>query len=133
MEALHEIDAFYPNATFILNLRPIHNWLRSVNNWNDMRERIVRCNISSLPQGVGLFDDELVRWYEEHVVMIKTFVQEHASHRLVTVDIESDNAGKVLHAFGHGFCIRIILVPHLSDLAVAILLKNGLSFRFRGP
>ena len=97
MEALHEIDAFYPNATLILNLRPIHNWLRSVNNWNDMRERIVRCNISSLPQGVGLFDDELVRWYEEHVEMIKTFVQEHASHRLVTVDIESDNAGKVLH------------------------------------
>ena len=97
IDALQQLHQYYPNATFLLNLRQPKHWLQSVKRWNNMRSRLVKCNISSLPTGVGSKDIDMINWYTEHVQMISKFVQQHRSHRLVEVDIESATAGKFLN------------------------------------
>ena len=96
IDALQKLDEYYPTAFFILNIRDPHRWLQAVNRWNNMRDRLVGCNISSLPAGVGAEDSQMIKWYTDHISMIMNFVQRHRTHKLVVIDIESDTAGPFL-------------------------------------
>jgi len=102
---LNELHAAYPNATFILNLRPVENWIRSVSKWSGDKRRtsggylrhvLTTCDLPGFPSGVGKTDDELRSFYEGHSERIRDFVKLHPSHSLVEVNIESKDAGSFL-------------------------------------
>lgn len=107
---LDEIHAAYPNATFILNLRPVEKWIRSVSKWTGDRRRsgtgylrqvLTRCDFPGLPAGKGGDDADLEAFYNGHSDRVREFVRRHPSHKLVEVNIEEADAAKVMEeAFG---------------------------------
>ena len=77
------------------------HWLDSINRWWGLRNRMVKCNVTGLPAGVGKRDEDMIRWYNEHNERIREFVVQFPSHRLIEVDIEDRHAGRDLErAFG---------------------------------
>ena len=108
---LEEIHASYPNATFILNTRPVDNWIKSIGNWNPtpnradrgyLRRVLAQCDLGpAFGPGVGATDEELKRFYLAHSEHIRGFAKQHPSHALVEVDIEDDSTGDVMQdSFG---------------------------------
>ena len=103
---LDEIHAAYPNSTFILNMRPVENWIRSISKWkptpNRMAEKgylrrvLAKCDLPAFSSGVGETDEELALFYNAHSDRIRSFVRKYNSHALVEIDIESDSAGRKL-------------------------------------
>ena len=102
---LQEIHDAYPNATFILNLRPVENWIRSISKWAGdkrrtsggyLRQVLAMCDLPGFPSGVGKTDDELRAFYENHSNRIRSFVERNPSHALVEVSIEAEKAGRFL-------------------------------------
>ena len=97
VEALDAIHAEFPNATFILNTRNVNDWIKSVDHWSNLRERLGKCDISGLPAGKGApgpqGDAELTSFWWEHISRVRTFVQMHPSHKLVEVAIDTPGAG----------------------------------------
>ena len=45
LDELHELD---PNSTFVFNFRPIRDWIRSVSNFNQMRQRFAAFSVPGL-------------------------------------------------------------------------------------
>jgi hypothetical protein len=87
---LDEIHKDAPNATFLLNFRPIQDWIRSVENWQDMKRRLTLCNIPGFPRGVGSEAGELAQWWCSHVTHVRKFVEQYPSHVLVELDLYDD-------------------------------------------
>ena len=107
---LQEIHDAYPNATFILNIRPTEKWIASISKWTGdsrraeqgyLRQVFTKCEFPGFPSGTGATDEELKLFYEGHTKRVKDFVRNHPSHTLVEVHIEDPNSAKVLEdAFG---------------------------------
>ena len=107
---LEEIHAAYPEATFVLNVRPTDHWVRSVGRWNGaegrtgdgyLRRVLTECDLPGLPPGAGSRDGELASFYEGHSRRVREFAALHPGHALVEVDVEATDAGRVLEeAFG---------------------------------
>ena len=104
---LDEIHEAYPNATFILNLRPVDNWIKSISKWSGdkrrtkggyLRQVLTRCDLPGFPSGIGKTDEEMEEFYNGHSKRIRDFVKDHPSHALVEVDIEAEDAGQILQA-----------------------------------
>jgi len=105
VETLQEIHSYHPHATFILNERPVKNWLKSVNAYPHLHERLFRrCNISNSPwfgksyrsHARKVEDSMLAEWFATHSKFILDFVKLHPSHRLVNINIESPVVGLLL-------------------------------------
>eukprot|EP00592_Proboscia_alata_P005734 CAMPEP_0194371302 /NCGR_PEP_ID=MMETSP0174-20130528/19694_1 /TAXON_ID=216777 /ORGANISM="Proboscia alata, Strain PI-D3" /LENGTH=222 /DNA_ID=CAMNT_0039149275 /DNA_START=347 /DNA_END=1012 /DNA_ORIENTATION=- len=96
MSYLQEIYDDDPTVTFILPFRPVKDWIKSVTKWNDMRQRLTKCNLPGLPSGRGKKDNELVYWYGQHVQNIRKFVDNHPGMALVEFSIYNPLAGKYL-------------------------------------
>mmetsp|Transcript_14160 Transcript_14160/g.30960 ORF Transcript_14160/g.30960 Transcript_14160/m.30960 type:complete len:407 (+) Transcript_14160:631-1851(+) len=96
IEALEEIHAQYPDATFVLNTRNVFKWLESVNGHMDLAKRLALCNITGYLQTDVTSPSDLLLLYSLHEKRIKDFVEQNPSHRLVEIDIDSPDAGKVL-------------------------------------
>jgi hypothetical protein len=105
---INELHQQYPTATFILNLRPVDEWVASVLKWGDdiatqiLNEYHVQSNGNiELPQNPNEITQTLTLLFDEHSEMIRNFVREHPSHALVEVDVSDGRAGEVLaDAFG---------------------------------
>eukprot|EP00419_Tripos_fusus_P046849 CAMPEP_0172838648 /NCGR_PEP_ID=MMETSP1075-20121228/28020_1 /TAXON_ID=2916 /ORGANISM="Ceratium fusus, Strain PA161109" /LENGTH=505 /DNA_ID=CAMNT_0013682187 /DNA_START=43 /DNA_END=1556 /DNA_ORIENTATION=+ len=90
---LQRLVEVYPMARFILNVRPLAKWLRSVDNHNDMRTRLVAAALPDLPPGKGRTDAELWAWAEGHHANIDSFFAKRGeSSRLLWFDIEEEPA-----------------------------------------
>ena len=101
IEALEELHQYYPTATLILNLRPLDKWVSSVKRWGTMHSRLVDCDITGFPRGMGYSEEDLSAWYKSHAANVWRFASNHRSHGLVTVRVEDDDTGRVLEkAFG---------------------------------
>ena len=101
IENLEELHQYYPDATFILNLRPVAKWVSSVQRWGTLHERLINCDVTGFPRGTGQSSKELITWYKGHVSNVRRFLSDHHSHGLVTVQVEDNDAGQVLEeAFG---------------------------------
>lgn len=103
IDALDALDAEFPKATLVLNRRASPEaWLQSVDEWNDLRERLRDCDVGGLPAGAGAAgpegDAELLAFVERHEANVRAFVAAHPSHALVEVTIEDPEAGKALEA-----------------------------------
>jgi hypothetical protein len=99
IQAVHDN---FPNATWILNLRDPHDWLKSINRWQDLRQRFIDNPFKpDLPIGVGGDDNDMIKFYNAQAQKIRDFAAEHPSHNLVEVQIDSPEAGEVMEdAFG---------------------------------
>jgi hypothetical protein len=104
---LQEIHEDFPNATWILNIRPVETWIQSVMKWGDdldvqfANEYYMQHAIQKLPTNDTEMVDFLKTIYLEHHNLIREFVEDHPSHALIEVNITDDGAGQVLaDAFG---------------------------------
>ena len=52
LSLLNEIHNEKPSSTFIINFRPINDWIKSVSGWGDMLYRFSQCNLPNLPYNV---------------------------------------------------------------------------------
>jgi hypothetical protein len=97
LDHLHE---YAPNSTFILNLRPSADWVRSVSNWFGLGGRfLTRFHIdhNKVERRLQVLEDI----YNNHSNFIREFVRQHPSHTLIEVNITSVDAGRVMaDAFG---------------------------------
>lgn len=125
VEALDQLKLHYPNATWVLNLRPVEHWIRSVNHWVpdglSLKERIKKCDITGLPVGTGGEDSELTAFFIDHAERIRAFSKAHGI-TLVEVDIESPDAGKVMEThFGisSDSCWKQANANHKSQVAAS--------------
>jgi hypothetical protein len=114
---LDRIHEQYPNATFLLNLRPVEQWVESVMNWpSGLKMELPNEFFAQHQQhnGTSQFDERLhpprvlselpdvLRYiFDFHSQHVREFVKQHPSHTLIEVDITDDNAGIILaDAFG---------------------------------
>eukprot|EP01084_Bolivina_argentea_P229568 387427_1 len=85
----------YPNSLFILMHRNITAHIRSIDNWNDMRQSFVRNEIPYLPAGIGEKDDEIRRWIEGHYERITSYFNQVDPERFLKFDIGIDHISKL--------------------------------------
>ena len=98
LELLEEFHREVPNATFIMNFRPIEHWIHSMRKWYGMFARFRVCNLPNKPRGIpqNITDDaeftiELKRFLCSHVLHFRQFVQDHPSHKLIELDLYDTN------------------------------------------
>ena len=121
----HQIERIhrdYPNATFILNLRPVDAWVASVMKWSQNLKYEILNEFFYRDQTRFLFGENnftetdfvspffnatasvsglLKMVYEYHSDFIRHWVKEHPEHTLVEVDITHNDTGRILaDAFG---------------------------------
>mmetsp|Transcript_25676 Transcript_25676/g.54240 ORF Transcript_25676/g.54240 Transcript_25676/m.54240 type:complete len:234 (-) Transcript_25676:621-1322(-) len=51
LSLLEEIHEEAPNATFVINFRPVADWVKSIQNWGNLMGRFQACNLPNLPIG----------------------------------------------------------------------------------
>lgn len=89
---LQEIHEEAPNATLILNLRNLTRWVRSVQKWHGLPERLMQCSCG--PNST--LTDDLLKWHQDQIDRVHDFVATHPSHKLLVIDIEDPAAGEIL-------------------------------------
>ena len=78
----------YQGAKFILNIREEEEWMCSVDNHFDMRDRLVLADLPNLPPGFGRKPLELATWVREHWEnTVQFFKDMEADDRLLLLDI----------------------------------------------
>eukprot|EP00980_Cylindrotheca_fusiformis_P008840 scaffold1888_cov120-Cylindrotheca_fusiformis.AAC.10 len=91
--ALDAIHAYAPNSTFVLNLRPVADWVASVSNWFGLGGRFLRrFRIDHRRTNRTKALEDI---FKNHSLLVRQFVNRHPSHKLVEVNIAHPNAGKV--------------------------------------
>jgi len=101
LENFHEED---PNATFLLEFRPVDDWVESFLNWLGKKITEVQlCNAPNLPRGVPNVQDPkdihetMVHFMCSTVIHARNFVRDHPSHALVEIDLyDTETNGEVL-------------------------------------
>ena len=90
------------DSTWILNLRNPDEWLKSIDRWKDLRQRLIDFpGGSEFPRKTGMNDSEMIDFYNRQAQRVRDFVEDHPSHTLVEVTIDQPNAGQVMEdAFG---------------------------------
>eukprot|EP01084_Bolivina_argentea_P170889 296093_1 len=85
----------YPNALFILMMRNITSHIRSIDNWYDLRSRLINHNITYLPKGKGVNDKDIEKWITNHYKNVTQYFTEHSPNRFIKFHIENDNVNKL--------------------------------------
>jgi hypothetical protein len=86
---LDEIHQEKPHATFVMNFRPVDDWIRSARSWSeDMVGRWSQCMLPGLiKEGGRLTDQEIRNWLCGHVKHIREFVKRYPTHKLIELDL----------------------------------------------
>lgn len=95
IQFLDELHQEYPNATLILMMRPVDEWIRSARTWTDLTIRWRDCQLPGLictgdldSEGRARCTDENLRhWWCAHVRHIRNFVKHYPSHQLLEFDL----------------------------------------------
>ncbi|KAL7565722.1 hypothetical protein ACA910_005416 [Epithemia clementina (nom. ined.)] len=97
MSELEQIHQEAPNATLILNFRPMLDWYRSLRRWRRMHMRLQQCDLPGLPRGKGRELRDLQQWFGHHVQRIRQFVQRHPSHALIELNLyDTHQSSKIM-------------------------------------
>lgn len=105
MSILEEIHREAPQATFILNFRPIEDWINSISNWkHNLMSRLQMCNLPNLPRGMpqNLTDtvqlrESMMEFWCSHVTHVRNFVKDHPSHTLIELDLyDTENSAYIM-------------------------------------
>ena len=121
LSLLEEIHLDVPHSTFIINFRPIKDWLNSVTGWGDMLPRFQHCSLPNLPYGVPNIanttnapnnnnDDTsdnknenendveqiMMQFFCSHVIHLRNFVKQHPTHALIELDLYDTNTSSTV-------------------------------------
>ena len=104
LSLLQEIHNEVPNATFVLNFRPVKDWIRSIKGWVDLLNRFQKCHLPNLPRGNPKdinndteVTESLTRLFCSHVIHLRSFVELHPSHALIELDLyDTKTSGLVM-------------------------------------
>jgi hypothetical protein len=98
--ALENLYRHHPTATVMLTVRPVDDWVASVEHWNHLGDQL-----KATCQGPGYFtqwrdrnvtNDDLARLYVDHAQMVRSFVQAHSSLTFIEVDLTFNKTGSIL-------------------------------------
>jgi hypothetical protein len=90
---LDEIHQEHPHATFVMNFRPVDDWIHSARNWYGMVNRWSHCRLPGLiKKGEKLTSQEIRNWLCGHVKHVREFVEQYPTHKLIELDLY-DTAG----------------------------------------
>jgi hypothetical protein len=107
---LDEIHQEKPHATFVMNFRPVDDWIRSARAWNGgLANRWGRPDfISKIPglvkdqgreeiKGEALTQQEIRNWLCGHVKHVREFVKQYPTHKLIELDLyDTEGSSKVM-------------------------------------
>jgi hypothetical protein len=108
LSLLEEIHQESSQATFIINFRPIHDWIESVEEWSALLLRFSICHLPNLPFDVPsrllvnqkkngnrtakvVVDQMMIQFFCSHVIHLRNFVNQHPSHTLIELDLYDSN------------------------------------------
>jgi hypothetical protein len=95
LELLEVFHEEVPDATFVMNFRPIGDWIKSVTEWRGLLPRFSSCHLPNMPRGipkdVGRPEHDLTLFWCSHVLHVRHFVQEFPSHILIELDLYDSN------------------------------------------
>ena len=98
---LHQIHQKYPKATFILNMREPKAWIKSIDKWQDLRQRFIDIDLKDFKAGKGKTDEEMEEFYLLQAQKVRDFVKVFPSHELIEIDIGGEDAGQIMQdSFG---------------------------------
>jgi hypothetical protein len=95
IQFLDELHQENPNATMIIMMRPVEDWIRSAQHWDRMTQRWRSCELPGLIctgeldwQGRKICTENNLRhWWCSHVKHVREFVKHYPSHKLVEFDL----------------------------------------------
>lgn len=91
LELLETLHDEAPNATFIMNFRPIQDWIKSMKTWSGMVGRFSLCNFPNMRLGIPANrrkpEAALTQFLCSHVLHARHFVEEFPSHALIELDL----------------------------------------------
>ena len=95
---LDEIHAEFPNATFVMNFRPVDDWIYSAKHFNGMASRWNGCKLPGLIKvGNRLTHQEIRNWLCGHVKHVREFVKTYPSHKLIELDLyDTEQSSQVM-------------------------------------
>jgi hypothetical protein len=106
---LDEIHQEQPHATFVMNFRPVDDWINSARSWANMANRWGRSDcISKIPglvkdqgreeiKGRKLTSQEIRNWVCGHVKHVREFVKQYPTHKLIELDLyDTEGSSKVM-------------------------------------
>jgi len=99
MSLLETIFDTYPNASYILNVRNMTRWVKSVTEFLRMRDRMTMSELHNLPRGVGDKDEDFVPWVENHHERLLEEARRR-NIRLLVFDIEKHGAKELSDFLG---------------------------------
>ena len=88
MEALEELVAAYPNAKFILSIQNAMKWVQSVDKYGQLRRVLIESELPGLPAGVGAVDDDLIAFFQAHVMRVRSYFANHDSQGFLELDLD---------------------------------------------
>lgn len=85
-----KLDQQYPESKFVLNTRPIQNWLRSLRYYSggDLVKNWIKAELPGLPKGKGTTDEELTTWYQWHCDNVRNYFS--GKNNFLEINIEDD-------------------------------------------
>ncbi|KAL3914618.1 MAG: hypothetical protein SGARI_000029, partial [Bacillariaceae sp.] len=102
LSLLEEFHHEVPQATFVMNFRPMQDWVNSMKEWGKppMIQRFRQCHLPNLPRGIPHDIDnelEVMKAMEQfmcsHVLHVRQFVEDHPNHALIELDLyDTDTA-----------------------------------------
>jgi hypothetical protein len=108
LSLLEEFHQENSEATFIVNFRPVHDWIRSIKGWNTLLLRLSQCNLPNLRFDVPshfdvdqynkgnttaqvVVDQIMVQFFCSHVIHLRDFVNQNPSHALIELELYDSN------------------------------------------
>ena len=99
MSFLQRFAEHYPHAHFILNIRDNAEWVKVINNHNDLRERLAAADLPGLPKGAGLNNDDLTKWAQAHNGRVQAELNFYG-RRLLTFDVDRHGTTELSNFLG---------------------------------
>jgi hypothetical protein len=98
---LEELHTVSPHSVWILNVRPADQWAASVSNWFSLSPRFLRRFNLVFSRRYNV-TERLMMIYDNHTRVVRNFVRDHPTHRLVEFDITDpeDVRHKMVQTFG---------------------------------
>jgi hypothetical protein len=95
---LDEIHQEHPHATFVMNFRPVDDWIHSATSWQGMVTRWSKCIVPGLiKEGEKLTKQEIRNWLCGHVKHVREFVKQYPTHKLIELDLyDTEGSSKTM-------------------------------------
>ncbi|CAB9520655.1 expressed unknown protein [Seminavis robusta] len=94
---LDNLYHFHPNSTVVLTVRDVNDWVSSINHFGGLGGHVKEKCRNFFPwQPNTVTDDDLARFYRDHIEFVRGFMREHPSLTYLEVSLESEETGTIM-------------------------------------